>query len=44
MSPGRLFVTGGTGYIGGVLVELAVADGYKVSGHAIYVPYPSYMS
>lgn len=31
MSPGRLFVTGGTGYIGGVLIELAVAEGYKVS-------------
>lgn len=33
MSPGQLFVTGGTGYIGGVLIELAVSDGYKV--HAL---------
>ncbi|KNG44535.1 nad dependent epimerase [Stemphylium lycopersici] len=33
MGPRRLFVTGGTGYIGGVLIELAVADGYKV--HAL---------
>ncbi|KAF2844828.1 hypothetical protein T440DRAFT_502856 [Plenodomus tracheiphilus IPT5] len=29
MSPGLLFVTGSTGYIGGILIELAVADGHK---------------
>jgi uncharacterized protein YbjT (DUF2867 family) len=31
MGSGRLFVTGGTGYTGGVLIEMAVADGYEVS-------------
>ncbi|EMD88353.1 hypothetical protein COCC4DRAFT_149676 [Bipolaris maydis ATCC 48331] len=33
MSPRSLFVTGGTGYIGGVLIKLAIADGYVV--HAL---------
>ncbi|PVI02805.1 oxidoreductase domain-containing protein [Periconia macrospinosa] len=30
MSLGRLFVTGGTGYVGGVLIEFAISDGYEV--------------
>jgi UDP-glucose 4-epimerase len=37
MSPGRLFVTGGTGYIGGVVIEHAIANGYKVSKPMIIV-------
>ncbi|KAF2133659.1 oxidoreductase domain-containing protein [Dothidotthia symphoricarpi CBS 119687] len=33
MSGQQLFLTGASGYLGGVLVELAIADGYKV--HAL---------
>ena len=45
MSPGRLFIVGGTGFIGTVLIEHAITDGYKVSSHIPYhIPnrcYPS---
>ena len=30
MSSKTLFVTGGTGYIGGALIEIALAKGYNV--------------
>lgn len=43
MGPRRLFVTGGTGYIGGVLIELAVADGYKVSSTLFHLPTGRYL-
>jgi len=36
MSPGRLFIIGGTGFIGPVLIEHAIADDYKVSSHIPY--------
>jgi hypothetical protein len=29
---GRIFITGGSGYIGSVITELAISDGYSVVG------------